>query len=130
MEKKHNCYVLIITLLSCCLCCLILLVIKFMILNKPTSGVLYEIQYLTVSLEQSNKNLSTSDEIDSILIDGGVLRVILSKEYIENCGLSIKNPTKVDSPIECLNVLLNYIGVFGWDMIETNGDIIYFSRCS
>lgn len=129
MEKNQSKYHwAIIILLSCCLCCLIIILLKSILFDNAEQELRNEIQYLSVYLKTDDKILSSPEEIDSILLNGGVVRVELSKDYFEKTGLKVGKNFKYETPIDYFNLLINYIGGFGWSMIEINDDMLYFSR--
>lgn len=119
----------LIVLLSACLVCLIVLFLEVLSANQPIGNKLEEIEYLSVYFEDDINETSKIEEIDSILIEGGAIKTELSKEALIDTGLlDLENNINGLSTIDYLNALLNYIGAFGWKLIEINDGVLYFYR--
>lgn len=129
MAKLKSYFRWLIVLLSACLVCLIALFLAMLSANQPIGNKLEEIEYLSVCFEDDINETSKIEEIDSILIEGGAIKTELSKEALTDMGLlDPENIINGLSTIDYLNVLLNYIGAFGWKLIEINDGILYFYR--
>lgn len=129
MAKLKSYFKWLIVLLSACLFCLIALFVVFVSTNQPIGDKLEEIEYLSVCFEDDIYETSKIEEIDSILIEGGAIKTELSKEALIDTGLlDLENNINGLSTIDYLNALLNYIGAFGWKLIEINDGVLYFYR--
>lgn len=129
MAKLKSYFKWLIILLSACLFCLIALFVVFVSTNQSIGDKLEEIEYLSVRFEDDINETSKIEEIDSILIEGGAIKTELSKEALIDTGLlDLENNINGLSTIDYLNALLNYIGVFGWKLIEINDGVLYFYR--
>ena len=129
MAKLKSYFKWLIVLLSVCLFCLIALFVVFVSTNQPIGDKLEEIEYLSVCFEDDIYETSKIEEIDSILIEGGAIKTELSKEALIDTGLlDLENNINGLSTIDYLNALLNYIGAFGWKLIEINDGVLYFYR--
>lgn len=128
MAKLKNYFRLVIVLLSVCLFCLVVLIVGLLLENQYSLSYQEEIQYLTVCLEKSIINLSSLESLDSILINGGVIRIALSRDYLVDLGMVKEMENGVETEIDYLNLFLNYVGAFGWRLVERNNDIFFFSR--
>lgn len=127
MAKIKSYFRWLIVLLIVCILCVVVLII-LLSLDKPNLNNQSEIQYLTVYLADEIDDSDKVEEIDSILIEGGVIKTSLSKEKLVDTGLLENSNINNLSPIDYLNSLLNYIGAFGWRLIEINDDIMHFYR--
>jgi hypothetical protein len=129
MAKLRTYFRWLIVLLSACIVCLIVLFIALLSVNQPILDKHEEIEYLTVYLSDDNNEMSKIEEIDSILIVGGTIKTKLSKEALIDTGLLNSSMLNGSSKkIDYLNPFLNYIGAFGWNLIETNNEVLLFSR--
>ena len=108
---------------------MIVLFLEVLSANQPIGNKLEEIEYLSVYFEDDINETSKIEEIDSILIEGGAIKTELSKEALIDTGLlDLENNINGLSTIDYLNALLNYIGAFGWKLIEINDGVLYFYR--
>lgn len=128
MAKLRTYFRWLIVLLSACIVCLIVLFIALLSVNQPILDKHEEIEYLTVYLCDDNNEMSKIEEIDSILIAGGTIKTKLTKEALIDTGLLNSSMLNGSSKIDYLNSFLNYIGAFGWNLIETNNEVLLFSR--
>ena len=128
MAKLRTYFRWLIVLLSACIVCLIVLFIALLSVNQPILDKHEEIEYLTVYLCDDNNEMSKIEEIDSILIAGGTIKTKLTKEALIDTGLLNSSMLNGSSKIDYLNSFLNYIGAFGWNLIETNHEVLLFSR--
>lgn len=127
---KSKTLLCILTLVS-----ILLLAILIMMLFCKSSGMeprigssQSEIEYLLVEVLEDSSNCSDFYTIDSVLIDGGVIKVVLSEHYLHNVKLVSKDTDEAFDEADCLYAIIDYIGVFGWELQIINDDLLYFIR--
>lgn len=128
MTKVKSYFRLIVVLLSLCLVSLIALLFVLILGQDSEPRSQAEIEYLTVSIDENIAEKYAVEEMDAILINGGVIKTFLSDKYLVDTGL-LNNTDGIElTPIDYLNALLNYIGDFGWELIDMGSKTLCFSR--
>lgn len=128
MTKVKSYFRLIVVLLSLCLVSLIALLFVLILGQDSEPRSQAEIEYLTVSIDENIAEKYAVEEMDAILINGGVIKTFLSDKYLVDTGL-LNNTDGIElTPIDYLNALLNYIGDFGWELIDIGSKTLCFSR--
>lgn len=128
MTKVKSYFRLIVVLLSLCLVSLIALLFVLILGQDSEPRSQAEIEYLTVSIDENIAEKYAVEEMDAILINGGVIKTFLSDKYLVDTGL-LSNTDGIElTPIDYLNALLNYIGDFGWELIDMGSKTLCFSR--
>lgn len=115
-----------IVILFLVLCFVIVIAVKCYI---PAAKVLEEkeVKYLLMETSDDMNKCSDALAVDSALIDGGVIRVSLSKDYIKVIKLVGEEALGLDS-IECLYRIISYVGVFGWELREKEDGVYFFVK--
>lgn len=128
MTKVKSYFRLIVVLLSLCLVSLIALLFVLILGQDSEPRSQAEIEYLIVSIDENIAEKYAVEEMDAILINGGVIKTFLSDKYLVDTGL-LNNTDGIElTPIDYLNALLNYIGDFGWELIDMGSKTLCFSR--
>ncbi len=113
-------FIILIVLLSACLCFLIALLAVSIVLNVDGQGLQNEVQYLAVCISDESEHSNNAEDVDSILLSGGVIITTPDNEYLAHLS--------TEGPEDYLITLMNYIGAFGWNLIAMRDDALYFSR--
>lgn len=112
-------------------CSIFLIIINFITLRDSQSIGNNEIRYLFLVLVENESEISTPNDFDASIIDGGVVKVIIDSPYsVEELGvLSSDASTKSDED-DLLYSYFAYIGAFGWKYIGIDENAYIFSRDS
>lgn len=106
---------------------LIFISIRLCVPSKASVGTQQnEVRYLIAEITDDKGACSDSFQLDSRLIEGGVIKVAATEYYLRTANLLEEN---VEAPLDasdCMYRIISYAGIFGWELRECNGNLLYF----
>ena len=106
---------------------LIFISIRLCVPSKATVGSQpSEVRYLIAEITDDENECSDSLQLDSRLIEGGVIKVAATEYYLKTANLLEEDAETPLDAADCMYRIISYAGIFGWELRECSDNLLYF----